>query len=95
MSDRELLSVDEALAMLPAGDDIHTFRNPAGGGMLLGADWSRTEIEKAIRESYRRELAGDLATRMKHGLVIAHDGALLFVATKSSDDCEHKRDETA
>jgi hypothetical protein len=81
MSDAELLSVDQALAMLPDGEYVHTFRNP--GGMLLGAEWGRAEIEEAIRASDRRELAGELATRMKHGLVIRIPGesSLLFVAT--------------
>lgn len=76
---REFLTVEQALAMLPDGDFIHTFRNSPG--TLLGADWSRAEIEKAIRETDCRELAGQIATDMKHGLVIQRGGNL-FIATK-------------
>lgn len=79
-TDKVILSADDAIAMLPEGNDIHTFMNP--GGMLIGADWSRESIEKAIRETNNRELAGSMATDMGHGLCINHDGRRLFVATK-------------
>lgn len=79
MDDRRVLTKEEAIAMLPDGDTIHTFRNPAG--MLLGADWSRADVIKAI-EQHEVELAGDTATQMKHGMVL-HDGrGYLFIQTK-------------
>lgn len=83
--ERVELTPEQALAMLPDGEHVHTFRNP--GGMMLGADWKRTSIEEEIRNAERRELAGDMATRMGHGLVLFPKGAqyqrdLLFVATR-------------
>jgi hypothetical protein len=78
-SDRVFLTPEQALAMLPEGEYVHTFRG--GGGMMLGADWKREQVERAIRETDHRELAGPMATAMGHGLVINSGGAL-FVATK-------------
>lgn len=79
MSDetRQKLSFDEAVAMLPDGEKIHTFRQ---GVCLIGADWKRDQILEAIRE-HGAELSGPLATRMKHGLVI-FDPETLFIETK-------------
>jgi hypothetical protein len=82
--ERVTLSPEQAIAMLPEGDEVHTFRNSAG--MLIGAHHGRAELEQEIRDAERRELAGDLATRMGHGLVLLAKGAkyqsdLLFVAT--------------
>lgn len=84
--ERVFLTAEEALAMLPDGEYIHTFRG--GNGMMIGADWTREQIVAAIRETDHRELAGALATAMGHGLVIRSNGTL-FVATKR----ERKNDE--
>jgi hypothetical protein len=75
---REPLTLDEAVALLPDGDDIHTLRG--GGGMMLGADWSRREVIAAMAEC-GVEKAGPMATAMGHGLVL-HDPKPLFIATK-------------
>ncbi len=81
MSDeRVFLTADEAIAMLPDGDDIHTFRNP--NGMIIGADWRRDTLIAAIRSVHEIELAGETATRMNHGLAIHDEHGLLFIATK-------------
>jgi hypothetical protein len=74
------LSVEDALAMLPEGDYVHTFRNP--GGMMVGADWTRENIIKAVTESDHRQLTGPMATSMGHGLAINEGGRILFVATR-------------
>jgi len=78
--ERVFLTAEQAIAMLPEGERVHTFRNPAGG-MMLGADWPRDKIEQAIRQTEHRELTGKVATSMGHGLVIDNDGPL-FIATK-------------
>lgn len=80
------LTPEEALALLPEGEYVHTFRNP-GAGMMIGADWRRDEVEREIRDAERRELAGQVATDMGHGLVVFRKGAkmrsdMLFVATR-------------
>lgn len=66
-NDRTPLTYDQAVAMLPEGETIHTFRNTCG--MLIGADWSREQILEAIRNG-KPELAGETASSMNHGLVV-------------------------
>lgn len=83
--ERVELTPEEALAMLPEGEMVHTFVNSSG--MMLGADWGRESLEEEIRKAERRELAGGMATSMGHGLVLFPKGAqyqrdLLFVATR-------------
>lgn len=79
---RVFLTVDEALAILPEGAKVHTFRNPVG--VLLGADWSRKDVVKAIRKAFKLELAGSVATSMNHGLVVweKRDKPALYVETR-------------
>lgn len=80
MSDeREYLTFEQAEAMLPDGDDIHTFRN--GSGMLIGADWRREQVIEALRQ-YKPELSGETATRMNHGIYLEDAHGPLFIATK-------------
>lgn len=65
MKDKRLISYEDAIALLPDKERIHTFRN--GGIALLGADWDRSEILDQIRE-HGAELAGVAAAAMGHGL---------------------------
>lgn len=85
MSDdgRTFLTAKQAIAMLPEGDYVHTFRD--GIGMLIGADWSRKDLIKAIKKA-KPELAGEMATNMKHGLVIFDDHGPLFIQTKENHE---------
>jgi hypothetical protein len=76
------LSVGEAIAMLPEGEVIHTFRNPSAG-MMLGCDWGREAIIKAITETDHRQLTGPVATSTGHGLAINESGRILFIATRT------------
>jgi hypothetical protein len=78
--DREFVSFDEAVALLPDGDTIHTFRNP-GPAILLGADWPRSRLLDALRDAREIELTGPAATAMGHGIAIDHGGRTLYVAT--------------
>jgi hypothetical protein len=75
-----ILTFEEAVAMLPDGEDIHTQRNP-GIGMFIGADWSRDRLIEHIRK-HGAELAGPIATAMGKGLVVKDDNGPLFVETK-------------
>lgn len=64
--ERVFLTYEEAEAMLPDGDTIHTF---AGGGMMLiGADWDRKSVLELFKTG-KPELAGEMATSMGHGIV--------------------------
>lgn len=76
---REFLTFDQAVAMLPDGDEIHTFRS--NGFALLGTDWPRAQILEAIRNG-KPELAGPLATSMGHGLLVHTAGVPLFIEVK-------------
>lgn len=74
------LSFDEAVALLPDRETVHTFLQ---GACVLGADWTRDQTLEAIRER-GVQLAGPIATEMHHGLVITEYDNLgsLFIETK-------------
>lgn len=74
------LSYRQAVAMLPKGRTIHTFRSTSFA--LLGCDWSRKHILEAIKE-HGAQFAGPQATKMGHGLVVLEsDRGALFIETK-------------
>jgi hypothetical protein len=79
------LTYDQAVAMLPDGDRIHTFVNPAG--ILIGADWDRQDI-LALLIGGEPELSGDQATGVGHGLVAfrGEDRHPVFIATKAAQN---------
>ena len=78
-TERERIPVEQAVAMLPEGDRIHTFRQ--AGPILVGADWPRSDIVDAFR-TQGVELAGEQATKMNHGLVFFDEKGPVFVATR-------------
>ena len=78
MSEPIELSFDEAAKLLPEGDTVHTFRNPRLG-MMLGADWNREDVLKAMRESDVIQVTGPAAQSMRHGIAINHGGGILFI----------------
>lgn len=89
--ERIILTADEAISLLPEGDEIHTTRQT--GFMFIGADWSREDIIDAIQKSERREITGPVARSMGHGLALYPKNAkyqsdILFVQT-----CKAKLDE--
>jgi hypothetical protein len=77
-----LLSYDEAVALLPEGDKIHTFVD--GGLALVGADWDRDDILRLLRETERREVTGPAAQAMGHGMAACRDTGPVFIKTKAS-----------
>lgn len=82
---RIMLTTEQAVTMLADGDDVHTFR---GGGMvILGADWGRAELIKAIEEN-ECEIGGESCRGMNHGLVVWVDGSPLYVECKEGIDYE-------
>lgn len=93
MADRIKLSYDEAVALLPDGDDIHTFINP--GGMLIGADWRRQQVLDILKTG-SPELSGQMATDMGHGIVAWREvdeekdwvKDPVFISTKASDSVD-------
>lgn len=73
------ITAEQAISVLPDGDDIHTFRN-LGAGMMLGADWRRDGIIEVLTKAEQIQLTGATARGMGHGMVIDDDG-LLFIET--------------
>ena len=79
------LNYEEAVSLLPSGEDIHTFYNASFG--LMGADWSREEILKKLKEAdIVIELTGEQAKSMKHGMCAYNKNAkwqseILFIET--------------
>jgi hypothetical protein len=81
MSDDDVvtLTYDEAVALLPEGERVHTFVNPAG--MLVGADWDRAEVLALLRAG-RPERSGEQATAMGHGIVAFRASGPVFIETR-------------
>jgi len=71
-SKRKLLTVRQALALLPEGEEVHTFLD--GGRILVGADWSRESVEQLIRSAESCEIGGPACVDMGHGLVVLRKG---------------------
>lgn len=85
MSDEvRILTKEEAIAMLPERESVHTFRNPAPS-VLVGADWGREEIIKAINK-YDVELTGKEASAMGHGMAFQDEYGWVFVETREEYD---------
>lgn len=79
------LNYDEAVSLLPAKEDIHTFYNAFFG--LVGADWSRAEIFELLKNPDTTiELTGKQARSLKHGMCAYRKGAkyqsdIVFIET--------------
>lgn len=65
MSNRVLLTADEAISLLPDGPTVHNFK---GGGMVL--IWDRESAIDAIRSAYAVELGGGASYSMGHPLAV-------------------------
>lgn len=70
------LAFDDAVKLLPQGEQVHTFRQC--GLALVGADWDREELLDAMSKSDVIQVTGPLAQRMGHGLAI-NSGGVLFI----------------
>jgi hypothetical protein len=80
-NERVILTRKNADAFLKPGDYVHTFMQAnAPGLVLIGADWGREEI-LALADQGKVELAGETATRMKHGIVAFTDNGQVFCET--------------
>lgn len=91
---KRYLTYDEAVSLLPDGDEIHTFVN---GPFLIGADWSREDILDKLKKS-TIELSGPSASGMGHGIAAyTVDGksykGLLFIETNAEKLAEFKAKE--
>lgn len=78
-----LLTEETAIAMLPDGDSIHTFRS--AGMAIIGCDWDRQDLIKAIKYS-SCEVGGPMCRDMGHGLVVHNGNPPLFVQVREDFD---------
>jgi hypothetical protein len=83
--DATIITLEQALKLLPEGKYIHTFRNPAGG-MMMGGDWERSDIEKALAKAEEIHISGDVARTMFHGIAIINDESWLFIETAKTNE---------
>ena len=79
MSKRLYLTKEQALSALPEGGSIHCF---ASGGILIGADWSREQVEQYIEEADSVEIGGGMSRGMGHGLAAFGTDGLKFFEAK-------------
>lgn len=81
-TDRIYITAEQAISALSNDESIHTFRNPRG--MLIGADWSREELVKALQEAGPEsiEIGGESCMKMDHGLIL-HSGGPLFIESNT------------
>lgn len=86
---RITLTAEQAIALLPDGDTVHTFRSTTM--CLIGADWSRDKLIEAL-QSGRIEIGGEQCRAVYHGLVLHIDG-WLFIETRRDVDWDAVRDD--
>jgi hypothetical protein len=79
MSDKAFITSEQAEAMIPDAEYIHTFRQ--GGPCLIGADLERSKLLESFRK-YKVELSGEQATKMNHGIVFMDEHGPCFVETR-------------
>jgi len=79
MSERLFLTKEQALSTLPEGEDIHCF---VSGGILIGADWSRKQVEEYIKNAETVEIGGGMCRSMGHGLAVFGTDGLKFFEAK-------------
>lgn len=82
ITDRDdVLLIDAALALLEDGETVHAFTN-ASASVLIGADWDRADVEKAIRDFGGAWVTGEQAQAIKHGIAVEYAGSVYFFKTK-------------
>ena len=79
MSERLYLTKEQALSALPEGENVHCF---VSGGILIGTDWSREQVEQYIEEADSVEIGGGMSRRMGHGLAVFGTDGLKFFEAK-------------
>ena len=68
MKKKRYITADEAIALLPEKEYIHTFYNTPP--MLCGADWDKQEVIDKLKVADKIEIAGETARNMDHGLAV-------------------------
>ena len=82
VKDATVISIEDAIARLPDGPNIHTFRNPSAG-MMLYADWDREKLIAAMKAAPVIICTGPLASAVNHGIALHDNAGCLFIETKT------------
>ncbi len=77
------LTFDQAVAMLPDGDEIHAVRASVPA-LPVGCNWPRKEVIDYLKRSRDIEEAGPVATRNGHGLAARESGEWVFFETRET-----------
>jgi len=80
VEDKILLSYDEAIKLLPDKETIHAIKQ--AGPMLIGADWGREDVLKAMKKSKTIEVTGEHAQSSGHGLAFYDEQGPVFIEAK-------------
>ncbi len=77
----ETVDAATAIGWLPDRERVHTRLGRLGGNHMVGAYWTRGEVEDAIQSAGRVDLSGPVARSQGYGLAIRMDGGqtCLFV----------------
>lgn len=101
---KKFLTSEEAIELLPEGEEIHTFYNFPFG--LVGGDWKREDIIEMLNNpNYKIEVCGEAARTMNHGICVYVKGEtvqsnILFIETNMDklneiDPLPEKKEERA
>lgn len=78
--DKVKITAEQLETILKDGDTVHTFRNSVN--MLIGADWSKTDLLATAKEHESTlELTGTMARGMEHGAALFDKTGPLFIET--------------
>ena len=82
IEEKEFISYEKAIEMLPEKDKVHTIRQ-GRGPFTVGADWPKERLLDHMKQFQDTlELTGPIARKTGHGFVLKDDKSLLFIETK-------------
>lgn len=84
--DAKMISLAYALSLLPDGDTVHTFLNPAWG--LVGASWARRDVIDVLANAKEIHVTGEAAQSMGHGLAVMYQGRWLYIEAANADGAD-------
>lgn len=64
---RKILTIEQAIDILPQNDKIHCFVNAEFG--LIGADWDKEKVVETLKEAEFVEIGGEQCKALKHALI--------------------------
>ena len=65
----KILTPEQAKSLLADGEYIHNYANPTDG-VMIGADYKRTDAIDALNSAIQIEIGGEQCRAMNHALVV-------------------------